>query len=105
MDIKKSHKHNIMSTTNHILDTNTLALLEIGKQDNGKISDSENPLFTFSLTDTSILISIANGSLDARTMAKYELANRGLASRDLNSPVTWVGFKEARKIYGLELVV
>jgi hypothetical protein len=42
------------------------------------MKDNENPIFAFSLTTTSLLVKFLNGELDAPTLMKYELRNRGL---------------------------
>lgn len=59
-----------------------------------KMDDERNPEFTFNCTDTSILVMIAKGEIDARAMAWYTLAQNGL---DQNGE--WVGFDKAEKIF------
>ena len=54
----------------------------------GELRDHENPIFIFSMTETSLLVQIANGELNAQELAKRELENRGL-----NINGAWVGFK------------
>lgn len=55
-------------------------------------SDDQNPEYAFQTIQTTILKDIANGSLDARELARRELANRG---RNTNGE--WIGFNEAKK--------
>jgi len=55
----------------------------------GTMNDNENPIFAFSMTDTSLLVKFLNGELDAPTLMKYELKNRGL---DVNGK--YVGFNQ-----------
>lgn len=58
------------------------------------MSDDKNPNYIFSMTDTSLLLKIANGDLDAMALVKKELANRGI---DKNG--AWAGFDKAAKIW------
>ena len=44
----------------------------------GLIPDEENPIFLFNQTDSSLLLDIANGRLDAIQLARIQLQNRGL---------------------------
>jgi len=60
--------------------------------------DEENPIFLFSQTHKELLLAIANGSIDARQLAKVELRNRGLDTET----GTWVGWLEEKSI--LEVV-
>ncbi|MCX6222462.1 MAG: hypothetical protein NTZ69_15935 [Bacteroidia bacterium] len=57
-----------------------------------KMSDELNPDFLFNGTYSQLLSRIAKGEIDAKQLAKQELANRGL---DINGQ--WVGFDEAKK--------
>lgn len=59
-----------------------------------KLDDERNPEFTFAATDTSILVMIAKGEINAKAMACYQLAQNGL---DMNG--NWVGFKKAENIF------
>jgi len=52
------------------------------------IPDEENPIFLFSQTHKELLLAIANGSIDARQLAKVELRNRGLDTETGK----WVGW-------------
>lgn len=61
------------------------------------VSDAKNPAFVFSMTDFELLTKIAKGEIDPVVLAKTELANRGL-----NDNNTWIGFKQARKFWGLK---
>jgi hypothetical protein len=40
--------------------------------------DEQNPLYTFSMTDSRLLLALASGVADARRLAQSEMANRGL---------------------------
>ena len=40
--------------------------------------DEQNPLYTFSMTDSRLLPALASGVADARGLARSEMANRGL---------------------------
>ena len=51
------------------------------------MTDEQNPNLIFNLTDTELLIKIANGEIDAKELAKAQLANRGL-----NEKGEWVGY-------------
>lgn len=51
------------------------------------MTDEQNPKLIFNLTDTELLIKIANGEIDAKELAKVQLANRGL-----NEKGEWVGY-------------
>jgi hypothetical protein len=55
-------------------------------------SDETNPKFLFHTTHTKLVKAVATGSLDARELAKREMANRGLGKNG-----EWVGFDEAAK--------
>lgn len=55
-------------------------------------SDELNPDFLFNGTYIQLLSRIAKGEIDAKQLAKQELANRGL---DIGGQ--WVGFDEAKK--------
>ncbi len=61
----------------------------------GLLPDEENPLFIFNGTDKELLISIANGTIDAKQLATMELRNRGW---DIKTG-KWVGRKESKKGY------
>ncbi len=56
------------------------------------MKDDDNPQFIFSLTNTELLLQIANNKLDAVYLAKKELINRGIGKSG-----TWSGFAEAAK--------
>lgn len=62
----------------------------------GSIPDSENPLFLFSVTESKLLIRMANGEISAEQLARRELANRGIG---LNGE--WIGFDAAQKLWSL----
>jgi hypothetical protein len=55
--------------------------------------DSTNPAFTFSCTDSALLLAMADGVIDPVELAKAELANRGL-----DADGVWCGFDRAREI-------
>ena len=58
------------------------------------VHDEQNPLYTFSLTDSRLLLALASGVADARRLAQSEMANRGLdAEGDCCS------FAEANRIW------
>lgn len=57
-------------------------------------SDSNNPAFTFSCTNTALLLAMADGVIDPVDLAKAELANRGL-----DADGVWCGFDRAREIH------
>lgn len=56
-----------------------------------EVSDDDNPAYLFNTTNTSLLVQIAKGEVDAEELAKKELANRGL-----NNDGKWVGFNKAK---------
>ncbi|TAH40112.1 MAG: hypothetical protein EYC69_11935 [Bacteroidetes bacterium] len=56
------------------------------------MKDEENPIYIFSLTNTELLLQIANDKLDAVYLAKKELINRGIGGDG-----KWAGFTEAAK--------
>lgn len=56
------------------------------------MKDSENPKFLYSLTDTTLLLQVANGTIDPLELAKLELVARGLGKSG-----EWVGFDQAKK--------
>lgn len=58
------------------------------------ISDSQNPVFIFSMTNTDLLLAAAAGLLDPVALAKKELANRGLGADG-----KWIGFDNAARIW------
>ena len=58
------------------------------------ISDSQNPVFIFSMTSTDLLLAAAAGLIDLNQLARKQLANRGL---DANGK--WVGFDRAAEIW------
>lgn len=53
----------------------------------GSIQDEENPIHLFNLTRGPLLAKVVSGEIDAVTLARYELRNRGL-----NDKGKWVGF-------------
>ena len=61
------------------------------------ISDSQNPVFIFSMTSTDLLLAAAAGLIDLNQLARKQLANRGL---DANGK--WVGFDRAADIWGVK---
>lgn len=61
-----------------------------------EVSDDDNPAFLYSTTNTSILVQIANGEVDANYIARVELANRGLDKKGI-----WVGYKAAARIHDI----
>ena len=58
------------------------------------ISDSQNPVFIFSMTSTDLLLAAAAGLIDLNQLAREQLANRGL-----NAEGKWVGFDRAAEIW------
>jgi hypothetical protein len=58
------------------------------------LPDHENPDFLFSITSTALLLSIESGSIDPITLARRELANRGV-----DRSGAWVGFPAAARIH------
>lgn len=82
--------------TREIFEQNDFTTLKgiLEAQSDTEMSDTENPAFTFSQTSNVILCLIADGSIDARILAKAELANRGLDQNGI-----WVGFDRAEKIH------
>lgn len=58
-------------------------------------SDDLNPTYTFSVTKNNLLKKLATGELNAKELAGYEMANRGLGRNG-----KWVGFEAAKKIWG-----
>ena len=58
------------------------------------MSDKKNPNYIFSMTDTSLLLQAIRGEIDLNTLAKEELANRGLDGNGV-----WVGFARAKEIH------
>ena len=59
-------------------------------------ADELNPVFMFSLTATQLLTEALEGKFDLNYLIRWELCNRGL-----NLQGKWVGFKEARRIHGI----
>lgn len=60
--------------------------------------DEDNPQFLFSLTNTKLLMQIANGELDSVQLAKETLANRGIGKSGV-----WSGFSEAAKQWSVQV--
>lgn len=56
--------------------------------------DDRNPKYLFSGVDTILVLAFANGKLDAKEYAKFELQNRGFGKKG-----EWVGFPESEKIW------
>lgn len=56
---------------------------------NGTMPDEENPIFAFGMTSTKLLVKFLSGELDAVTMMRHELRNRGL-----NDQGIYVGFNQ-----------
>jgi len=61
-----------------------------------EVSDDDNPAYLFNTTNTSILVQIVNGEVDANYLARVELANRGLDKKGI-----WVGFWAAARIHDI----
>lgn len=57
-----------------------------------ELEDDNNPLYVFSSTHTELLLAIATGKIDAKELAREEMANRGL---DDNGK--WIGFSDAKE--------
>ena len=57
--------------------------------------DETNPAFLYQGTSAPLLLAIAAGLIDPVDAARRELANRGL-----DADGQWVGFPEARRIWG-----
>lgn len=53
--------------------------------------DEENPRFILQTIPSSLLIHIANGTLDMKAIAQQELSNRGC---DING--NWIGFPKSK---------
>ena len=87
-----------MNATTHTPDAETrrIAKASIAAVDNGTVRDEEAAAFLFNGTANVLLVAIANGTLDARTIAKLALASRGL---DDNG--NWIGFDAAAKLHGI----
>ena len=60
--------------------------------DEGTTPDSENPLFLFQGTATKLLVMALNGEFDFATLARRELADRGL-----NLKGEWIGFQKEQQ--------
>lgn len=58
------------------------------------LEDSLNPEFLFSLTDTELLVSILNRSIDSIELARNELQKRGCDENGI-----WVGFKKSEEVF------
>ena len=58
------------------------------------VSDSQNPVFIFSMTSTDLLLAAAAGLIDLNQLAREQLADRGL-----NADGKWVGFDRAAEIW------
>lgn len=61
-----------------------------------ELTDDNNPAYLYNTVNTSILVQIANGEIDANYIARVELANRGLDKKG-----NWVGFKAAARIHNI----
>lgn len=61
------------------------------------VSDSQNPVFIFSMTSTDLLLAAAAGLIDLNQLAREQLADRGL---DANGK--WIGFDNAARIWEVE---
>lgn len=59
--------------------------------------DEDNPQFIFSLTNTKLLMQIANDKLDSADLAKKELINRGIGKSGM-----WSGFSDATKQWSVQ---
>ena len=62
-----------------------------------EMSDEDNPDYIFQGESTKLVLAIASGKLDAKKLAKKELAGRGLGKKG-----EWVGFPQAEKIWGIK---
>lgn len=62
------------------------------------MEDRLNPKFIHQGTATALLVRVAQGELNALTLVKEELANRGM-----DNSGEWVGFDRAAKIHAADL--
>lgn len=62
-----------------------------------EMTDEENPEYMFQGVPTSLVLKVALKKVDAIYQAKKELANRGF---DKNGK--WIGFPEAKKLWGIK---
>ncbi len=60
------------------------------------MKDEQNPKYALQTIHADILAAAARGEIDLNTLARRELASRGL---DDNG--RWVGFREAEQLHGL----
>lgn len=58
------------------------------------LPDDKNPNMAFQTIDTSILVALANGTINPLELIHAELASRGV---DLDG--VWCGFDKAKKIH------
>lgn len=77
MNKNKSKKHNL-------------------KRFNGR-KDELDPRYIFSNTNTALLTEALKGEFDLEYLVKRELANRGFDSKG-----RWIGFIQARELFGIE---
>lgn len=64
----------------------------IADDENRELSDDENPDYMFSTTWTSLLVQAVNDKISLPTLARKELANRGL-----DHDGVWIGFDKAKQ--------
>jgi hypothetical protein len=62
-----------------------------------EMRDEENPEYVFNMTHTRLLIMIANKRLDTVSIAKKQLADRGIGKSG-----KWVGFDQAKNEWGVK---
>ncbi len=66
-----------------------LAVQSKGMEQTTILTDHQNPQFLFSTVDTTLLLKIVSGEINANEAAAKELANRGLDHSGI-----WIGFKK-----------
>jgi len=59
-----------------------------------EIRDDDNPEFLFNGVNTSILLPVALGKIDAKKLAQKEMAQRGFGKKG-----EWIGFDKAEKLW------
>lgn len=62
-----------------------------------EMNDEDNPDFLFQGDSTKLILAVALGKLDAKKLAKKEMANRGFDKKG-----EWVGFDQSAKIWGVK---
>ena len=83
-----------LSTHTSIMTESRQELNEGIKSKLSEDADSINPRYMFSDTDISLLLKIANGKIDAKEYAKFQLQNLGLGKQG-----EWIGFNAAEKLW------